>query len=218
MILGVWLFAGCPHGAEAGSPGAKPDAVAPAAVTRLAKPHHSVVWTENLAFGALPSVTVRIQQDWSAAERQGERVTYVLTEQRIDAEGAKVRDTTRVFYGPEGYGYLEAQDSAKTWLAWDPPQVVLPVDPSPGTKWTASHTRAGKLSERSCEIMPNERCLGGVISVCESKSEAKRRVFRDFFCPDIGWTGFEALQVAPEGQVRIWSTDVVIDGQPVAGG
>ena len=211
----VWLaLFGCPKSGVDGGDASPGDATSEA-VSRLAPPHHSVVWTENLAFGALPAVTVRIQQDWSAVERQGNRATYVLTEQRIDAEGAKVRDATRVFYGAEGYGYLEAQDSAKVWQGWDPPQVVLPPDPSPGTTWTTTHLRAGKSSERTCELMPNDKCLGGVISVCESRSDSKRRIFRDFFCPGIGWSGFEALQVAPEGQVRIWSTDVVIDGKPV---
>lgn len=208
------VLVACPKSAgPAGGLGA--DAGAPEAVSRLAVPHHSVVWTENLVFGAMPAMTVRIQQDWAGPERQGDRATYVLTEQRIDAEGAKVRDTTRVFYGPEGYGYLEAQDSAKLWLGWDPPQLVLPADPALGATWTTSHVRGGKSSERTCELQPNDRCLGGVIAVCESRVEAKRRVFRDFFCPDVGWTGFEALQVAPEGQVRIWSTDVVVDGKPV---
>lgn len=212
-LLLLWSL-GCPKEGGAGGE-ASSDAAVPEAVHRLAPPHHSVVWTENLAFGALPAVTVRIQQDWTAPEKQGDRITYVLTEQRIDAEGAKVRDATRVFYGAEGYGYLEAQDSTKIWQAWDPPQIVLPPDPSPGATWTTTHLRAGKSSERTCELMPNDACLGGVIAVCEGRSESKRRIFRDFFCPGVGWTGFEALQVAPEGQVRIWSSDVVIDGKPV---
>jgi len=134
-------------------------------------------------------------------------ITYDITEQPI------VVEAVRHFYGPEGFGYLGTLLEDGTLEAWDPPQVVLPPDPHVGQTWAATHLQGERSSDRSCEISDSDLCDGGLVSVCDSVLPEGRIVLRDHFCPEVGWAGFEAL-VLRDGvpTVRMWSTQVVVDG------
>ena len=202
LWLAPVLLAGCPKklaGADA--------------VRTLAPPPGVVEYDRYTVAGPFDLPVLRHRETWVGPEARGELTLYEV--ETVDAtDGASdLLETVVVFYGPTGYGFLGTLDEDGSLVAWEPPQVVLPANPVVGETWSATHTKAGRVSERSCELMRAEHCEGGVVSVCESRREQSVVVLRDHFCPGQGWSGFEALQqVGSQPPLRMWSQEVLRDG------
>ncbi|TNE90209.1 MAG: hypothetical protein EP330_09120 [Deltaproteobacteria bacterium] len=203
LFLAALFLVGCPKS----KPAASVDEV-----RALARPAGEVHYTRvNVAeLFDLPPVPIREILEGPAFD--GDRVLYdVISENALTG---KVLDVTRVFYGPEGYGYLGTVMSDGKLEVWDPAQIVLPANPKVGDRWSAEHRKGSSLSSRSCEILPGEACGEGLVVVCESSRDGGTIILRDHFCPGIGWSGFEALVQAPGAPVvRMWSEGVVRDGK-----
>lgn len=199
-FLPLLLLAGCPKGGDT-APNAFP---AP----------KEIRWTENVSFEGFPAVTVAVRQTWTPSARQNGHPTWEVVELQTDKNGEHERTRTRIYLDETGFGYLSATDKDATWQGYVPPEQVLPAKAEIGATWHEVHTRASQTIDRTCEIKASSWCAGGVVSVCDGKSGDTRRIFRDHFCPGVGWSGFEAMQAGPQGKVRIWSTDVTVDGNP----
>jgi hypothetical protein len=70
-------------------------------------------------------------------------------------------------------------------VQFDPPMILLPKDPAPGTAWVADHTKGSRSWTRSCRLEEASQCRGGVVSHCELSSSYRTTV-RDTFCPGVG--------------------------------
>ncbi len=174
----------------------------------------SISWTENVSFEGFPPAQVQVEQRWTPLKPQNGQRSWELVELQTDAKGSHERTKTRVYLDATGYGYLSATTKSGEWAMYMPPEQLLPATPTIGATWKASHNRAGQSIERACELAASSFCPGGVVTVCDTATGPTRRIFRDHFCPGVGWSGFEAMQAGPQGKVRIWSTDVRIDGKP----
>jgi hypothetical protein len=191
LLLGL---AACQHGG--------------AALDALAQPPYRVEYREHRVLGPVDLGSARVAQTWDGPETLEGRQVYTVQEVELD-EGASVRARYRVFYGPEGFGYLGTYASSGEFLAYDPPEVVLPPDPRVGTAWSASHTHGDRAKVRTCEIMASTLCPPGLVVVCETQEEGARTIFRDHFCPGEGWVGFEAMQIRDDVASRMWSDELV---------
>jgi hypothetical protein len=156
---------------------------------------------------------VRIRDEWHGPVLDGEVLLYDIKTFDVTEEPPELLETVRHFFGPGGYGYIGTLDEEGTLEIWDPPQVVLPTSPSVGLAWSGTHKKGESTSVRSCEIMNSKFCEGGIVSVCESQRDGGRIILRDHFCPDAGWSGFEAMVLLGEKPpIRMWSEHVVRDG------
>ena len=205
LPLTLLCMSGCPK------KGTSPELTVLDGLLVYAKPADEVFYTRmNVAQPfELPAVPVKEVLHGPAYE--GERVMYDLVSE--NATTGKELEATRVFYGPEGYGYIGTVRLDGTVETWDPPQIVLPPNPKVGDSWQAEHKKGASLSVRSCEIMAPEACEDGLVVVCESRRDGGVIVLRDHFCAGVGWSGFEALVQAPGSPtLRMWSEGVVRDG------
>jgi hypothetical protein len=183
------------------------------ALMRLAPPPQVVEYDRHTVAGPFGLPDLRHREEWGAPTPTGHDLVWDVATWDVTDDGRDLIETVRVFYGPDGYGFLgTVVDGALE--PWEPRQVVLPPDPHVGDTWTATHTKGGRTGERTCEIMATDHCIGGVVSVCESKKPDGVVVLRDHFCPGDGWVGFEALQmVGSNPPVRMWSEEVTRDGR-----
>jgi hypothetical protein len=200
-LLGVLLL-GCP---KAGSH--------PAGSASVPIPKQ-ITWTENISFEGFPPAQVKVAQNWTVGKPQAGHETWELVELQTDAKGEHERTRTRIYDDATGFGYVAATTKEGDWALYMPEEQVLPADPKVGATWHGVHNRADQSIDRSCEIQASPWCAGGMVTVCDTHTGDFRRIFRDHFCPGVGWAGFEAMQAGPQGKVRIWSSDVVIDGKP----
>jgi hypothetical protein len=196
-------------------------AVAAAAACVAGCGHHAVdgplfsapsvlTWDEEVDLAGLAQLHLGITQTWSVPRVVDGRSVFTISEAEIGPQGRKIRARYEVFDGPEGYGYLASDGDA-----WDPPEVVLPAGAAVGTTWKADHVRAGHTITRSCEVMASDKCSGGLVSVCDGTSDTSgRTILREHFCPGVGWAGYEAMHISPDGEVeRRWTTNVKRDGK-----
>lgn len=202
-LLAVLVMASCP----------KPGPIMPdvASTRAIAPPPGVVTYTRVNVAGPFDLPDVQIREQWEGPALNGERVLYdVITDNAATGHQLEV---VRVFYGPEGYGYVGTIQPDGTLQRWDPAQIVLPPNAKIGDSWEGTHQKGPSLSVRSCEILASEGCEGGMVTVCESKRDGGRIVLRDHFCPGAGWSGFEALVMVPsQPTVRMWSEGVQRDG------
>lgn len=196
------LLVGCP----------KQPAPAEVAVQSWAPPPSVVEYTRLNVAGPFPLPDVRVREEWSGPTLDGDLAVYEITTFDVTSGAPRRIETTRAFYGPDGFGWLGTVEG-DGFVPWTPPQVVLPAAPAVGATWTATHDKAGVTSTRSCELLASEVCEGGIVSVCDSERKEGRIVLRDHFCPGVGWSGFEALVLGGgKPEVRMWSEEVVRDG------
>jgi len=118
----------------------------------------------------------------------------------------------RFAYGPAGLS-IRAEgavvDDRPSWVPWDPPLLVLPVEPAIGTRWQGEHRHAEERVERACELLRSDACADGLVVVCERTHLGFRLITRDHFCRGDGWAGYESLLVRPnQPSVRTWTSDV----------
>ena len=179
----------------------------------FAPPPSVIEYTRVNVAGPFELPEVEIREEWAGPTLEGDDAIYEVVTYDVGA-GARI-ETTRAFFGPEGFGWLGTIDDDGAFTPWEPRQVVLPADPKVGDTWSATHVKGDVTSERSCEIMASEVCEGGLVSVCDSVRAEGRIVLRDHFCPGVGWSGFEALVLVPDRpEVRMWSEDVTRPGGP----
>jgi hypothetical protein len=92
------------------------------------------------------------------------------------------------------------------------PRLHLPIDAHVGQHWE-SDLALGNLKprHRACHIDALASCSGGLRVECTSRS-ADGAVISDaqMFCEGIGWVGYAATEMSPEGKImsRSWSEDV----------
>lgn len=207
------LLVACPK------PPAEP-AFEPPPVLRYAPPPREVTWREVSMLGGLGRHAVRVRQTWTGPREEPDRLVWTVTESIVDEHGERVRERYVVYFGPDGFGTLGVEDDAGALRPYAPPELVLPVDAHVGAEWEGVHVLGDSLSERACAVDDSDLCDGGLVSVCESDVEQggvrmHRMVMRQHFCPDIGWSGYEALLLTPEATMRVWTEDVERDGIPL---
>ena len=158
----------------------------------------------------------QIRDVWDGPVLEDGRLVYTVTTWQIHPKDGREQQLEQVrhFYGPEGYGYLGTLDAEGVFEPWVPLQVVLPPEPVVGMTWEGDHVKGASKSERSCEILVSDYCLGGIVSVCQSNKDGGVIVLRDHFCPNIGWGGFEALVQLPDApsSIQMWSEELTRDG------
>lgn len=183
-------------------------------VERLVRPPGVVEFTEHRVFGAVPVGSARVRQTWTALPDDGGRRVWEVVEHELVAEGPRWRESIRVALGPDGYVQLGATPRSGPFIAWEPPCVVLPAVVSPGALARVIHRKGDREVERSVEIAESALFEGAIVAISDVAGGPTRIVMRDHFLPDLGWVGFEGILLRPNGQMRIWSDDVVIDGAP----
>ncbi|MBW1879881.1 MAG: hypothetical protein JRI25_13325 [Deltaproteobacteria bacterium] len=182
-------------------------------VQRWAPPPQVVEYDRINVAGPFSLPDVRIRDEWHGPVLDDEILRYDIHTYDITEEPPELLEIVRHFFGPGGYGYIGTLDEEGNLEIWDPPQVVLPASPSVGMSWSGTHQKGASTSVRSCEIMTSKFCEGGIVSVCESQRDGGRIILRDQFCPEVGWSGFEAMVLAGEKPpIRMWSEHVVRDG------
>jgi len=205
--VAVMLTAGCPKSGRVSGP-------VPDTLTPFAAPPTSVEYARYTVAGPFDLPVLTHREEWAGPTPIGDDLTWDVATWDTTGGARDLLETVRVYLGPGGYGFVGTVEDG-TLIPWDPPQQLLPADPHVGDTWQQTHTKAGRSSERSCEIQAEAACDGGLVVVCESQKPSGVVVLRDHFCPDEGWVGFEALQrVDDQPPVRMWSEQVVRDGQP----
>ena len=103
----------------------------------------------------------------------------------------------------------------------DPPGVPGPGATPPGSRDLAQKEESIRQEHRLDADVPIvflEVSLGDASEfyqepLMEVTQDQGRIILRDHFCPNIGWSGFEAMIVVGENPpVRMWTTGVVRDG------
>lgn len=194
-----------------------PDTVQALAELRKANPPpREVSYMRQNVAGPMELPPVAVSEQWVGPLLDGDLVCYDVT--TTNAGTGTVLESVRVYYSPEGMGYLGTVNQDGELDRWSPRQLVLPTDAEVGQSWEATHTKTEVTSTRRCEIQVSEGCDGGLVSVCESTRDDGTVILRDHFCPSFGWSGFEALVVRPnQPPVRMWSESLVKDGVPGPG-
>lgn len=206
-LVALLLLTGCPKGSGGGWTG-MPESLK----TWVIFPQTTEYRRINRA-GPLPLPDVDIRDDWSGPSLDGNRLLYDVQTTDVTEGVPRPLEQVRHFVDETGYGYLGTFQEDGSVQVWDPPQVVLPLNPKVGDTWSGTHTKGQSISERSCEIMASDICEGGLVPVCESKRDGGRIILRDHFCPGIGWVGFEAMVLMGSNPpVRMWSVDLARDG------
>ncbi len=205
-----FLLAGCPKGGPTSSEGPLN-----AELRAWHPPPKVVTYTRMNRAGPLPLPDVASRDEWVGPELEDGRLVYVITTYDVREVQAEPLYKVKAFYGTEGFGYLGSWEG-DTYVAWEPPQVVLPSKPAVGQVWRAVHTKGAVQSERTCEILAGDVCEDGMVVVCDSKRDGGRIIMRDHFCPGIGWASFEAMALVGDNPpVRMWSEHFERDGVSV---
>lgn len=181
-------------------------------VERLVRPPGIVEFTEHRVFGAVPVGSARVRQTWTPLADDGGRRVWEVVEHELGPDGPRWREAIRVALGSDGFVQLGASPRTGPFVAWDPPCVVLPALVEVGALGARRHTKGDREVERSVEIAASALFEGGIVAISDVAGGPTRIVMRDHFVPDVGWVGFEGILLRPNGQMRIWSDDVVIDG------
>lgn len=196
-----------------GCPKSTPSASEGAALARLAPVPSVVEYDLHTVAGPFNLPVTQHREEWHAVSAPAGQRVYDVEVWDVTEGARDPVETVRRFYNDAGYGFIGTVDGDGDLDTWEPAQVVLPAVPRVGDTWTNTHTKAGRTSERTCELQAADHCTGGVVSVCESRREHGVVILRDHFCPGEGWVGFEALQqVGGQPAVRMWSEAVVRDG------
>jgi len=147
---------------------------------------------------------------------EGEWILYRrTTRERLDGAEGPVTEDALVGYGPDGLADLGTfmGDVLETY---DPPQLVLPSEPTVGATWSATHQRGQRTSERSVELVRGEQ-PGELISVAEIRREEGVLVLRNRYVEGEGWVGYEALvQIPGRPSLRMWSEGLTVETAPRA--
>ena len=184
-----------------------------AEIRQAAPPPREVRYVRQNVAGPMELPTVPIAEQWVGPLLDDDLICYDVT--TMNSASSAVLESVRVFYAPEGMGYVGTVNADGQLDRWSPRQLVFPAQATAGQSWEATHTKGGVSSTRRCEIQTSDGCEGGLVSVCESTRDDGTVVLRDHFCPGFGWSGFEALVVRPnQPPVRMWSESVVKDGVP----
>ena len=115
-----------------------------------------------------------------------------------------ISEDALVAYGPDGLVDLGVF-TGDTLELYEPAQVVLPPVPELGDRWTTTHRRGERQTERIVELvkgaLDNE-----LVSVAEVRRADGVMVLRNRYVRNEGWIGFEALvQVPGRPSLRLWS-------------
>jgi len=157
----------------------------------------------------LPRVIV--EEDWADVsqwrpEDLDETWTVFRRTAREVVEGAEgpITEDALVAYGPGGLVDLGVF-TGDTLELYEPAQVVLPPVPMVGERWTTTHMRGQRQTERIVELvkgaLDNE-----LVSVAEVRRTDGVMVLRNRYVQCEGWIGFEALvQVPGRPSLRLWS-------------
>jgi hypothetical protein len=89
----------------------------------------------------------------------GEVVTECV-EQNV--EGLEDTVTRRLAYRREGLVVLSSASGAHLRV-FDPPRLLIPVDPRPGTRWRHDREVDGVALREEYEVLPPESCEGSVV-------------------------------------------------------
>lgn len=169
-----------------------------------------VEFTECRVFAGIDLGRIRVRQAWlEAGPGQWDAVEF-----EIGASSETFREGIRWQLDETGFRQLGSVDANGQFTPWEPACDVLT---SEGLQEpvTSLHTKGARTVERIREVQPSLLFPEGLAVVVDTRGGESRAVLRDHFAPYIGWIGFEGLILRPNGQLRLWSEDVVRDGVPV---
>lgn len=133
-----------------------------------------------------------------------------------DVTGApRIVEDACVRYGPGGLEDIGTYDGDGTLRTWDPPQRVLPADPTPGQAWTATHQRGEMASTRevciaACTDHPD--CL---VSIIETRRDDGAMVLRIHYTRGEGFATYEALIQSPgRPSIKTWTEALTVETRP----
>jgi hypothetical protein len=177
------------------------------ALIEFVRPHRAVAYSETEEFGGKIERS-GVRETWTGPLRDGPRVVYDVVEEHRTEAGELTVQRVRVFFDETGYGNLAAPDPANpadlTLIPYTPPQLVLPLDWTRRTPWTATHTKGERVSTRSCALIPSTRCPDGIASDCTTEYPTKVTHLVTHFCRGTGFAGQEAT-VGPPGGASTFS-------------
>jgi hypothetical protein len=188
-----------------------------APVRAFAPAPHVVEYDVRVDVGnpAIDQFVRHFRDTWGPATAGAGMTTWDVVTEEKTAEGWTRRSAARMFLGADGVGYLGNVEADGSFVAWNPPKVLLPPDPAVGDAWSATHHNGERMELRTCELAASDYCAGGLVAVCDVDRSVERLVFRDHYCKDVGWSGFELLVTRPgTNSQRQWSENVVRDGVP----
>ncbi|MCK6523955.1 hypothetical protein L6R49_21305 [Myxococcota bacterium] len=160
---------------------------------------------------------VAVVDRWSPPTVSGEVTLYEVTTTERGPDGAeRVRERARYELGPEGWRLLGTEVSGRPYVAFEPPQVVLPPDPKVGAFWTGTHRVGDTTRERSCSITPSSACEGGLVSDCVTAMGERAVKLQQHYCPGLGWVGYTGEVELPGGALMYLSSESARrDGRPL---
>ncbi len=180
-------------------------------VMRWAPPPRKVRYARCGDAGVFELPRVLLEEDWTDGTPwcpptlEGTWTVYRrTTRELVDGAPGPISEDALVAYGPSGLVDLGVFTGDILEL-YEPAQVVLTPTPTIGDRWTTTHLRGERTSERTVELaagaLENE-----LVSVAEVRRTDGVMVLRNRYIDGEGWVGFEALvQVPGRPSVRIWS-------------
>jgi len=181
------------------------------ALQQWAPPPRKVRYARCGDAGVFELPRVIVEEDWADGsqwrpEDLDETWTVFRRTAREVVEGAEgpITEDALVAYGPGGLVDLGVF-TGDTLELYEPAQVVLPPVPMVGERWTTTHMRGQRQTERIVELvkgaLDNE-----LVSVAEVRRTDGVMVLRNRYVQGEGWIGFEALvQVPGRPSLRLWS-------------
>jgi hypothetical protein len=179
------------------------------ALLRRAPPPRCVRYARVGIAGEFPLPRMTIEESWGDPTEQDGRLVYRRVS-RVVSDTPRTIEDALIGYGPDGLTDLGTYKD-DTLSLWDPPQVVLPPEPSAGDTWETTHTRGEVESQRSVELMACTDHRSCLVVVSTSKRASGALIMRSHYAEGEGFCGFEALsQTIGRPPVRIWSEAVTI--------
>ncbi|MEL6346372.1 MAG: hypothetical protein AAFV53_24890 [Myxococcota bacterium] len=176
-----------------------------------APPLRRVRYARCGAAGDFPLPRQILEETWSDPEIYLGRLTYRRITRALDEGGEpRIVEDALIGYGPDGLTDLGVFEDGKLSL-FEPAQVVLPPEVVVGATWTDEHTRSGRTSTRTVELLASNEFGNGIVSVAEVKRADGLLILRTHFIEGDGYFGYEALVQAPERPtVRTWTEAVSV--------
>ncbi len=183
----------------------------PAALRHRAPPPLRVRYAQVGQAGPFPLPRKQLVEHWGQPWVEGDMVCFRRVTKASGDDGQVLEDAL-VVYGPDGLLDAGIYNSEGTLERWDPPQCLLPAEPAPGMRWTATHQRGDRTSERAVELLRCADHPGCLVSQVETRRADGVMVLRMHFAEGVGYNGHEALiQQTGRPSVRSWTESLSVE-------
>lgn len=191
---------------------ASPDVPAPeSTLDQWAPPPRKVRYARCGDAGVFELPRLIIEEEWADGEAwrpDGLEDSWTLyrriAREVVEDTAGPISEDALVAYGPGGLVDLGVF-TGDTLELYEPAQIVLPPAPQIGDRWTATHLRGERQTERIVELVKGA-LDEELVSVAEVRRSDGVMVLRNRYVRNEGWIGFEALvQVPGRPSLRLWS-------------